>query len=177
MKRILIATTIGMAVLTAGCTGTAGNANPTPTSGGATPTSSSDSASGLEKLKPCDLLTEAEVTSLGLTHPGETAQVASSDGCDWAKSGNGTLRVGVRPKSGVKDLSLNGKTSETKAGKYEATKVEAPDGAKGMCTIAISVSESSSVVVIGNVGLTSEDTAGACQRASKAAELIASKLP
>jgi hypothetical protein len=178
MKRILIATTIGLAALTAGCTGTTGNANPTPTSGGATATSGSDSASGLEAVKPCDLLTEAEVTSLNLTYPGKASQVGTSDGCAWNISGNGGLRAGIRAKSGVKDLNLKGdKISDIKVGKFDATKVEAQDSAKHLCTIAISVSESSSVVVIGNLTVTSEDTAAACERASKAAELIAPKLP
>lgn len=178
MKRILIATTIGMAVLTAGCTDTTGNANPTSTSGGSTATSNSDTNSGLEAVKPCDLLTEADVRSLGLTYPGEAVQVATSDGCEWTKSGAGGVRAGIRTKSGVKDLNLDGdKISQTKIGKFDATKVEAPDGATSMCSFAISVSESSSVLVIGNVGLTSDDTAAACERASKAAELIAPKLP
>ncbi|MFD4675813.1 DUF3558 domain-containing protein [Lentzea sp. NPDC058450] len=178
MKRILIATTIGLAVLTAGCTGTTGNANPTTTSGGATPTSGSGTASGLESVKPCDLLTEAEVTSLGLTYPGKAAQVGTSDGCGWNVSGNGGLRAGIRTSSGVKDLNLQGdKISQIKVGKYDATKVEAQDNAKHLCTIAISVSESSSVTVIGNLTVTSEDTAAACERATKGAELIASKLP
>jgi len=177
MKRILIAT-IGLAFLTAGCTGTAGNANPTPTNGGATPTSGSDSTSGLEAIKPCDLLTQAEVTSLGLTYPGKASQVGTSDGCAWNISGNGGLRAGIRTKSGVKDLNLDGdKITETKVGKFKATKVEAQDGAKNICTFAIAVSESSSVVVIGNLTATSDDTAAACDRASKAADLIAPKLP
>ena len=41
MKRTLIASAIGLATLTAGCTGTPGDPKPNPTSGGATPTSSS----------------------------------------------------------------------------------------------------------------------------------------
>ncbi|SDL53610.1 Protein of unknown function [Lentzea albidocapillata subsp. violacea] len=178
MKRILIATAIGLVALTAGCTGTAGDAKPTSTTGEATPTSGSSSASGLEAVKPCDLLTEAEVTSLGLNSPGKAEQVASSDGCNWTKSGAGGLRTGIRTKTGVADLSLDGeKITDIKVGKYDAKKVEAADRAKHLCTIAISVSESSSVVVIGNIGLTSEDTAAACERSSKAAELIAPKLP
>ncbi|RAS60707.1 uncharacterized protein DUF3558 [Lentzea atacamensis] len=178
MKRILIATTIGLAAFTTGCTGTSGNANPTPTNGGSTPTSSSNSASGLEALKPCDLLTEAEVTGLGLKYPGAPEKVAASDGCDWAVSGNGGLRVGIHRDSGLKDLNLVGdKVSQTKVGKYDATKVEAQDGAKNSCTFAIAVSESSSILVIGNLTAASEDTASACQRSSKAADLIAPKLP
>lgn len=177
MKRILIATTVGLAVLSAGCTGTSGNANPTPT-GGSTPTNSSDQASGLKDVKPCDLLSESEVTGLGLKYPGKAKQVGTADSCDWAVSGNGGLQVGVRTNSGVKNLNLDGeKITQTKVGKYESTKVEAQDGAKNTCTFAIAVSESSSVVVIGSLTLTSEDTAAACERSSKAAELIAPKLP
>lgn len=176
MKRILIATTIGLAALTAGCTGTTGTATPTPTNSGSTPTS--DSASGLEAIKPCDLLTEADVKTLGLTYPGKASQVGTSDGCAWNISGNGGVRAGVRTKSGVSDLNLDGdKITDTKVGKFDAKKVEAQDGAKNACTIAIAVSESSSVLVISNLSLSSEDTAAACDRASKAADLIASKLP
>jgi Protein of unknown function (DUF3558) len=156
MKRILIATTIGLAVLTSG----------------------SDSAAGLEAVKPCDLLTEADVKSLGLTYPGKASQVGTSDGCSWNISGNGGVRAGIRAKSGVKELNLDGdKITDIQVGKYNAKKVEAQDGAKNACTIGISVTESSSVLVIANLDLSSEDTAAACDRASKAAELIAPKLP
>ncbi|MGZ3142717.1 DUF3558 domain-containing protein [Lentzea chajnantorensis] len=165
-------------MLAAGCTGTSGNANPTPTSGSSTPTSESASASGLEALKPCDLLTQSDATSLGLPFPGKASQVGTSDGCAWNASGNGGVRAGIRTESGVKELNLQGdKVSQTKVGKYDATKVEAQDGAKNACTIAIAVSESSSVLVIGTLSLSSEDTAAACERSSKAAELIAPKLP
>ncbi|WP_434439380.1 DUF3558 domain-containing protein [Lentzea sp. E54] len=178
MKRILIATTVSLTVLSAGCSSTGTTGTPTPTNGSATPTSSSNTASGLEAVKPCDLLTEAEVTSLGLKYPGEAEKVGTSDGCDWAVSGNGGLRVGIRTDSGLKELNLDGdKVSQTRVGKYDATKVEAQDGAKNICTFAISVSETSSIVVIGNLTAASEDTAAACQRSSKAAELIAPKLP
>ncbi|MDX3656577.1 DUF3558 family protein [Streptomyces sp. ID05-26A] len=175
MKRLLIATTIGLSVLAAGCTGTTGT--PTPTSGGTTTTS--ESASGLEVVaqKPCELLTETEVTSLGIKSAGEAAKVGTAEGCDWNESGKGGLRVGIRTSSGLKDLSPGGESSPTKVGKYDAIKVEAPDGARGACTYLIAVSESSSVSIIGSLGLTSTDTAAACQRASKAADLIAPKLP
>ena len=178
MKRILIAMTIGLAVLTAGCNGMTGSPTPTPTTGGATPTSGSDSASGLEAIKPCNLLTEADVKSLGLTYPGKASQVGTSDGCSWNVSGNGGVRAGIRTKASVKDLNLDGdKITDIKVGKFDAKQVEAQDGAKNACTIGISVSESSSVLVIANLDLSSEDTAAACDRASKAAEMIAPKLP
>ncbi|GHH46314.1 DUF3558 family protein [Lentzea cavernae] len=115
---------------------------------------------------------------MSLKYPGKNEQAGTSDGCSWNISGNGGLRAGIRTKTGGKDLNLDGdKVSPTKVGKYDATKVDAPDGAKHGCTIAISVTESSSVVVIGNLTASSDDTAAACERASKAAELIAPKLP
>ena len=180
MKRILIATAIGLSVLAAGCTSTGTTGTPTPIAGSTAPTSDSNSASGLEALaaEPCGLLTEAELATVGLKAAGEAAKVGTSQGCDWNQSGKGGLRVGIRTDSGVKDLNTdNGTRSQTKIGKYEVTKVEAPDGAKGACTYFIAVSESSSVSIIGNIGITSTDTAAACDRASKAAELIAPKLP
>ncbi|WP_394615937.1 DUF3558 family protein [Lentzea sp. JNUCC 0626] len=177
MKRILVAT-IGLAALTAGCTGNTVSGDPAPTSGGSTPTSTSSSASGLEGVKPCDLLSEAEVTGLGLKYPGEAEQLGVAITCSWNISGNGGLLAGIRTKSGLADLNLSGdKISDVKVGKYDAKKVEAQDGAKNICTFAIAVSDSSSVVVIGNLTGTSDDTAAACERSSKAAELIAPKLP
>lgn len=177
MKRIAIASALGVALLTAGCTGTAGAPKPTPTSDGGTSTST-PAASGLEALKPCDLLAESDATTIGLSAPGNSVQVASSDGCEWrAASGGGGVRAGIRATAGVKELNLNGdKLSPIKVGKFDATKVEAADGAKNLCAIAISVTDSSSVLVIANLSLSSSDTAAACERASKAADLIAPKL-
>ncbi|MGW4208439.1 DUF3558 domain-containing protein [Lentzea sp. NPDC004789] len=176
MKRTLIAAAIGLVALTVGCTGTKGDAKPDPTGG--TPTSSSEAQSGLASIKPCDLLTEADAKSVGLSYPGETADIGTAKGCDWRASGNGGLSASVRAKSGVKELNFKGdKISEIKVGKFTATKVEAPDGDKAACSVLIAVTESSSVSVQSNMDLSSTDTATACDRASKAAEKIAAKLP
>ena len=177
MNRIVIAAVIGLAALSSACTEN-GSPQPTPTTASDTPTSTSKAAaSGLASMKPCDLLTESEVTSLGLRYPGEQKKVASAERCSWLVSGNGGLAAGIRADKGAKDLDLRGdKVSKTTIGKFEATKIEAQDGAKNLCTIVISVTESASVQVIGNLDLSSTDTAGACERATKAAELIAPKL-
>ncbi|MET8757477.1 DUF3558 family protein [Lentzea sp. NPDC004782] len=176
MKRIAVASMLCIALLSAGCTGTTGEAKPTPTTGGGTSTST-PAASPLDSMKPCNLLTAAEVTTAGLNNPGKEAQVATSAGCEWRAADGGGVRAGIRTKSGVKDLNLSGdKVSEIKVGGLNATKVEAQDGAKNACTIALSVSESSSVLVIATLNLSSSDTAAACDRASKAADLIAPKL-
>jgi len=178
MKRILIATLIGLSALATGCTDTPGNPTPTPTTGASTPTSDAGNASGLDSVKPCDLLTSSDASALGLTVPGEPEKVGVSDGCSWRVSGNGGLRAGIRTDAGVKDLNIEGsKVYEIKVGKYTATKVEAHNGAKPTCSIFIGVTEKSSISVLATLKLTSEDTAAACERATKAADLIAPKLP
>lgn len=177
MKRIFVVAAISVATLSTACTTTGGNAKPDPT-GANTPTSSSDAASGLAAIKPCDLLTQSEVTALGLEHPGEAEKTGEADGCQWKISGNGGLSTGIRTKSGIKDLNIAGdKNSEVKVGKFDAIKSEGFEGAKNICAIWISVTEKSSVSVISNVSLTSADMAAACDRAEKAADKVAAKLP
>lgn len=178
MKRIFVASLIGLCALSGGCTGTKGEPTPAPTTGGNTPTSSADTASDLKTIKPCDLLTDTEATGLGFQIPGEAEKIGVSDGCGWKVEGNGRLRAGIRTNAGIKDLSLKGdKVYEINVGKFKATKVEAENGAKPTCTIVIGVTETSSVSVLATLKLTSEDTAAACDRATKAADLIAQKLP
>lgn len=176
MKRILIATAIGLATLS-GCTGTSGDPKPAPTTGG-TPTSSSDSATGLKSMKPCELLTEAEVTGLKLEFPGQADKVALSNGCDYRQSGAGGLWVGIRAEEALKELAISGdKVTDTKVGKYEAKRVEGQNGSKDTCTTVIAVNEASTVEIIATSKAGSDDTAAACDRMSKAADLVAAKLP
>jgi hypothetical protein len=178
MKRILIVPLIGLAALTAGCTGTKGEATPTPTTGGSTPTSASSASSGLKSIKPCDLISDSEAASFGFKLPGEPGKIVSSDICDWTIPGNGGLQAGVFADKGVKDLNIQGeKVSETKVGKFTGTKIEAQDGSKDTCVILIAASETSAVSAIWTVKVGSGDTATACAQAAKAAELIAQKLP
>ncbi|MEV6243761.1 DUF3558 domain-containing protein [Lentzea sp. NPDC051838] len=177
MKRILIATLIGLSAFTAACTGTTGSPTPSPTGGG-TPTSDSNTSSGLKSVKPCDLLTDAEATSFSFKLPGEEGTIIDAATCDWTVSGNGGLQVAVNATDGVKDLNLStGKRSDVKVGKFAGIKIEAPDGSKDTCDVVISVSETSSVLVVATATAGSGDTATACERASKAADLIAPKLP
>ncbi|MGW6934722.1 DUF3558 domain-containing protein [Lentzea sp. NPDC054927] len=172
MKRILIASAIGLAALTAGCTGTTGEAKPDPTTSSSAPTGDSKLAS----IKPCELLSEAEATGLGYTYPGEDADIGTADGCDWIISGNGGTSASIRTKSGIKDLNpKSDKISDVKIGRFSGLKVEAPDGDKGACTILISVTDGSSVSILSTMGA-SLDTSAACERASKVADLVGQKL-
>jgi hypothetical protein len=178
MKRILIATLIGLSALTVACTGTAGTPTPTPTTGGNTPTSKGNTSSGLQSLKPCDLFNDSEASSFGLKLPGEPSTIAGSNTCDWIIPGNGGLNAVINADQGVKDLNINGdKKSDVNVGRFTGVKVEGQDGSKDSCAILIAASETSSVVVIANMKVGSGDRAGACERARKAADLIAQKLP
>ncbi|MDX8030955.1 DUF3558 family protein [Lentzea sp. BCCO 10_0856] len=174
MKRTLIAAAVGFAALSAGCSGTAGQAKPDPT--GTTPTSGA--ASGLDSIKPCELLSDTEMKQLGITDAGKPEKLGSADSCSWNISGNGGVHVGVRKDRGVKDLTLEGnKKYEVPVGKFTATKVEGQDGSADTCSIVISVTEGSSVSVVSNLSGGREDTAASCERATKAATLVAAKLP
>ena len=178
MKRILISTLIGLAAITAGCTGTTGTPTPTPTAGSSTPTSDGNAASGLKAMKPCGLLTDTEAAGFGFKLPGEAGKIGSADTCDWTIPGGGGLNAGFYADKGVKELNIQGdKVSDITVGKFAATKAEAQDGSKDTCAIVIAAGEASSVAIISTVKVASGDTAAACERASKAADLIAQKLP
>ncbi|MFJ6676458.1 DUF3558 domain-containing protein [Actinosynnema sp. NPDC091369] len=174
--RLVIA---GLALLTAACgTGTAGSPLPASTTGSAPASSDAPADHALADVKPCDLLTSAEVGQLGLRYPGEADQVAGADTCSWYVSGNGGASAAVHPDQGIGDFDYQGDHSvPTEIGGYPATRIEAPLDAKYICHVVISTSESSSVQVVGTVDATSTDTAAACERATRTAELIAPKLP
>lgn len=178
--RFAVACIASLALLTTACgTDTTGSATPGATTTTTTTTSSDSSAGGdFAALKPCDLLTSADVAELGLDHPGEADQVGDAETCDWSVSGNGGLVVGLRPEAGVEDLSYErDKATPVKIGKFDAIQVKAPRGATAVCDVLIPVSASASVQIGGNLKASSTDTAAACERARKAAELIAPKLP
>lgn len=180
LTRTSLACVMGLALAISACSddqvGTP-TAQPLATSSTA---GSSPKADGpkLAGIKPCDLLTSGDAQALGLTDPGEADQVAGTSSCDWSVSGNGGLLVSVLPEQGIDALNIEqDKASPIKAGKYKATQVAAPRGGKAGCEVFIQVTDSSTVEVTANLKASSTDTAAACERATKAAELIAPKLP
>lgn len=174
--RLVIA---ALALLATACgTSTAGSPQPAPSSASTRASSEEPGNHALAGVKPCDLLTSDEVSRLGLRYPGEPDQVAGADTCSWSVSGNGGASAAIHPELGIADLNYEGDHSvPTEIGKYPATRIEAPLDAKYICHVVISTSESSSVQVVGAVSATSTDTAAACERATRTAELIAPKLP
>lgn len=182
LTRISVCCVTGLTLLISACSGTEpGEPTPGSTTGGTAPTTTSaaSDSNALADVKPCDLLTDAEVTGLGLKNPGEADRTGGTETCNWLQGGgNGGVLVGIRPEEGFADLDYEGrKTEPIEVGKYNATKIEAPLGGAYGCDVVISVTESSSVQVVGTISATSTDTAAACKRATDAAELIAPKLP
>ncbi|XVS66324.1 DUF3558 domain-containing protein [Actinosynnema sp. CA-299493] len=183
LARISAASAVAFVMLVTACADQSGTATPASTTTATTATydstsSAAPTASALAEVNPCDLLTADEATSLGLTSPGEADRVGGTESCDWQQSGNGGLVVGIRPTSGLGDLTYDtAKGQQINVGKYDAVRIEAPNGAQALCDVLIAVSESSSVQVAGNLKGNSTDTAAACERATRAADLIAPKLP
>lgn len=184
LTRFTIVCTIGAALVTAACgTATVGSPQPASTIPRTSTPLPSTSAStseneALAALNPCDLLTRADVGQLGLKYPGEAQEVGGANTCHWLQGADGGAAAGIRADEGIDDLNYEGdKVTPIHVGKYTATLVEAPLNAKYMCHVVISVSESSTVQIIGTVKANSTDTAAACSRATQVAELIAPKLP
>jgi hypothetical protein len=178
LTRIPVVSFAGLALLVTACSNPQ-TGNPSPgsrTETTSTTTSAAAAKDPLADLKPCDLLTAAEIGSLGLTPPGSPEKLGGKELCEWKISGNGGLSAGA--EQGISELNLDkAASSSINVGKYEAVLVKAPNRAAYLCTVAIEVTDSSSLVVIANLTASSTDTAAACERATKAAELIAPKLP
>ncbi|XVV05811.1 DUF3558 domain-containing protein [Actinosynnema sp. CA-248983] len=179
---IAVVCAAGLALLTACTTGETGSptsdSTTRTTTETATTSASAKGSGALAGVKPCELLTAQEAGGLGLSDKGEADRIAGSEACDWRATGNGGLLVSINLDQGIADLNYTGATtSRIKVGKFEALRVPAPTSGKNLCDVALAVSDSTSVQVSGSVDVTSTDTAAACERATKAAELIAPKLP
>ncbi|TWP53433.1 DUF3558 domain-containing protein [Lentzea tibetensis] len=178
MNHIRIAI-VGLTLLATACT--SGNTNGTATPGtsttASTPTSSSSAGEDkLASVKPCELVSTGEASQLGLNAKPEARKLAGEETCEWIDK-NGGLLISVNTKQGSKDYNYTGDTkTPAKFGKYEGYKVA---GAKSpnFCDVVLAVTDSSSVQIVMNAGVTSTDTAKACDVATKSAELVAAKLP
>lgn len=175
-KRIAIA---GLALFAAACSGDVTGGDAKPGTNTETSTSTSSSSTGDAKLagvKPCDLLSSAEASTLGLASP-EPRRAAASDTCEWTSADKGGLTVAVETKTGAEELNYDSSIKTPgKFGKYDGFTAK-PKQDNGLCDVVISVSDSSSVQLIANADVANRNTAKACVLATKSAELVASKLP
>lgn len=169
---------VGLALLATACTTgkVSGEARPgntdTPTT-----TASSESSSSLADIKPCELVNSAEAGQLGLTAPPEARKLAGEDTCEWIDR-NGGLLILLSSRRGADAHNYpNNTKSPARFGKFDGYTISAPGGAKDQCHVVISVTDSSSVQISGGIKANLTDTAKACELATKAAELVAAKLP
>ncbi|MEU5696257.1 DUF3558 family protein [Actinosynnema sp. NPDC020468] len=125
----------------------------------------------------CGLLTAQDVATIGLDYPGESRDIGGGAlMCTWNRSRQGGLSASTVER--LDQLNLTGEKSyPARVGRFEAVKVEAPQREAGGCAVAIVVSEDLVVLLLASLTVTSTDTAAACVRVDKAAELVAPKLP
>jgi hypothetical protein len=142
--------------------------------GGGTPTASSTSSDAPSKaagnplapLAPCDLLSQDQLTSLGLG-PGKPDNTAKSRGCEWAKGTSYALGIYL---DGSQPIETAGTGGAVKVDLQSHDAVQTvPDGFG--CGVEIAISGTASVAVNVSSG------PNACQVAQEYAGLIESKLP
>ncbi len=180
MNRMRIAV-VGLALLATACASdkTGGDAKPGSTTAPTTATvgTSSSDATGLVSAKPCELISGQEAARLGLTASPEARKLAGSETCEWIDQ-NGGLTILLDLKRGAADQDYAGDTkTPANFGKFDGYTVAAPGKSADLCHAVISVTDSSSVQIVGGVKASSTDTAKACELATKSAELVAAKLP
>lgn len=144
-----------------------------PTNPTSPPTSTSED-SPLADIDPCELLSDAERAQFGVAE-GKPKRVVGSETCQWLKSGDFVLGVGLKPDLAFKDADLRGATpTRVDVGRHEAYRVENAGGGKGGCEVFVITGELSFAQVGAESGV---DTARACEKATALAKIIDPKLP
>lgn len=130
----------------------------------------------MAKLQPCELISSAAATALGITGPPKEDDLAGTRICQWrVEKGSITdsyaLGVAIFHDMGIKDVVPNGEVKNLTVGKHEAVQYFGASG--GTCAIAIAVTEKSRIDVQAS-GRTGEKL---CAPALEAAKLVEPELP
>ncbi|SFB46623.1 Protein of unknown function [Amycolatopsis marina] len=133
--------------------------------------------SDLAALKPCELLSPTDRSTVGLTVLGREKSVGSAPACDWTEPGVFGLTITVDEKSSLSEIEVEPGTAEpAEIEGREALRVADEPADDGTCAVLLAAGESATVHV--DVSNTSfSDTERACDRADTVAGLIAPKLP
>lgn len=132
----------------------------------------SETGSGTASLKPCELLTTADLTTLGL--PGEPVaegRLGPARRCQWQASGSHGLDIAVMDYLGIDQVQSETPPEPLTVGSHDAVKVT---GALEVCAVAIAVTDSSRVDMVGSAN---GDLNMACDLANQAAERVEPRLP
>jgi hypothetical protein len=139
--------------------------------------SSAPAKPSLTDVEPCGLLSSTDRSTVGLTTIGADKAVGGARACDWAAPGVFGVTVTLDNAAGLADLKVVKKTATSaKVGGHDALRVSDKKAADGTCAVLLGVGEKASAQVdVSNTNFA--DTALACERAGKVAELIEPKLP
>lgn len=156
---MLASLALGIAACSGGVTGTA---TPTTTPSSDAPTSAPGNP--LASLDPCSLLTQDDLTQLGITVTGPD-NTAKSRGCGWQKHGAYSVGIYLNGSQGIETAGVDGAT------KVNLQSHDAVESQSYGCGVEIAISKTSSVDI--NVSSGPND----CQTAQTYAQLIEPKLP
>ena len=132
----------------------------------------SEAESGTAELEPCELLTVEELTELGLPSvPVDEGELGPARRCQWQASGSHTVSVGIMDELSIDQVQSENPPRPLTVGSHDAVEYE---GVLGTCGVAIAVTDSSRVDVLGTAG---GDLAKGCDHANQTAKLVEPKLP
>jgi hypothetical protein len=155
-----------------------GEAAGTPTNGSpprSTSETKSSTASPLDAIDPCELLSEADRTRLKL-EPGKAKKTGQNRACDWISTDVWAVGIGLRTNLAFKDANLRGATpTQASVGRHEAYEVRNAGGGEA-CEIFIVIGERSFVQVTANT-TGGSNTPLACKVSNDVAKIVDPKLP
>lgn len=178
MNRLVRVLAAGAAVIAlASCSAKeSGTPGPAAHETGSPDTSADHGGSPLDGVQPCELLSQAELDDLDI-EGGEEADFGDSPGCEWAKTGDFGILVGLNLDVGADEADLQGATPvPISVGSHDGFRVEAQGGFEGSCAVLV-VTSQSSFVDISATANGGGDTSKACAKATDVAELVEPKLP
>ncbi|GAB3294485.1 DUF3558 domain-containing protein [Parasphingorhabdus pacifica] len=177
MRRTVLSSGIAalFVVATVGLTA-CGSTEGTPEGDTSEPSNETESSSGAQPaadVDPCTMVTPDEAGQLGAEGAGEAKDVAGAATCRW-RVDDGRLSIAFHHDKALSDLNATGGQVESNSIAGRKAKVIRDLTGSGSCSVAFSVSDSTSLTVD---GITTTDTETACQLAEQAAPLVAAKLP
>ncbi|WP_084477267.1 DUF3558 family protein [Actinokineospora enzanensis] len=161
---------------TTGGTATTPRSVPDTTTTGPTRTSSSTAGGPLAKLDPCDMLTDAGKSQLGVSGAGQPDDLGSGRSCLWKVRGpeyTTSFRITLYDHAGIDDLpsDLNNKALPDIGGHKAVQTIG--DGTKA-CSVSLAVTASTRAAVLIVAGA---DQTKACELAENTAAALAPQLP
>lgn len=176
-----LATMIGLGLVACADAKSSGTPVPVTTETGAksetkttrtTATSSPTKANSLADTDPCELLTDADRSSLGVTKTEGPEKLGTARICRF-RTPEGGFTPGIRTNVGLAGVVVKGPVTDIAVGSHQAKQMRSDD--TGGCTVFIGVTASSRVDVV--VQDRQGDQDEACELALRAAKLIEPNLP